>query len=153
MADQEFLASFGVDIDETGVSRLQQILTENQTLAKSLSDSFTAASESVRAFREQIAADLPTLFSGTGYGNVTERTDLCRILSGSFDFFRYPNQNKIQTFSYHVKNCLPSHVKKCLTFAVHYCLRGNSRWSYSVFYPEEHGRQNVSGSTSQTLCL
>ena len=38
MADQEFLASFGVDIDETGVSRLQQILTENQTLAKSLSD-------------------------------------------------------------------------------------------------------------------
>ena len=36
MADQEFLASFGVDIDETDVSRLQQILTENQTLAKSL---------------------------------------------------------------------------------------------------------------------
>ena len=29
MADQEFLASFGVDIDETGVSRLQKILTEN----------------------------------------------------------------------------------------------------------------------------
>ena len=25
MADQEFLASFGVDVDESGVSRLQQI--------------------------------------------------------------------------------------------------------------------------------
>ena len=72
MADQEFLASFGVDIDESGVSRLQQILTENQTLAKSLSDSFNAASESVKAFREQVAQDLPSLFSGSGYGNVTE---------------------------------------------------------------------------------
>ena len=29
MADQQFLASFGVDIDESGVSRLQQILAEN----------------------------------------------------------------------------------------------------------------------------
>ena len=72
MADQEFLASFGVDIDENGVSRLQQILTENQTLAQSLSDSFNAASESVKAFREQVATDLPSLFSGSGYGNVTE---------------------------------------------------------------------------------
>ena len=72
MADQEFLASFGVDIDENGVSRLQKILTENQTLAQSLSDSFNAASESVKAFREQVATDLPSLFSGSGYGNVTE---------------------------------------------------------------------------------
>jgi len=72
LADQEFLASFGVDIDETGVSRLQQILTENQTLAQSLSDSFNAASESVKAFREQVAQDLPSLFSGSGHGNVTE---------------------------------------------------------------------------------
>ena len=72
MADQEFLASFGVDIDETGVSRLQQILTENQTLAKSLSDSFNAASESVKAFREQVTQDLPSLFSGSGHGNVSE---------------------------------------------------------------------------------
>ena len=29
MADQQFLASFGVDIDESGVSRLQKILVEN----------------------------------------------------------------------------------------------------------------------------
>ena len=36
MADQEFLASFGVDVDESGVSRLQQILTENRTLAERL---------------------------------------------------------------------------------------------------------------------
>ena len=72
MADQGFLASFGVDIDEGGVSRLQQILTENRTLAESLSKSFEAASESVKAFKAQVTTDLPSLFSGNGYGNVTE---------------------------------------------------------------------------------
>ncbi len=47
MADQQFLASFGVDIDESGVSRLQKILAENRTLAESLAASFDAASFSV----------------------------------------------------------------------------------------------------------
>ena len=72
MADQQFLASFGVDIDESGVSRLQKILAENRTLAESLSSAFDTASESVKAFRESISEDFPTLFSGSGYGNVTE---------------------------------------------------------------------------------
>ena len=72
MADQQFLASFGVDIDESGVSRLQKILSENRTLADSLSASFDVASESVKAFRESISEDFPTLFFGSGYGNVTE---------------------------------------------------------------------------------
>ena len=71
MADQEFLASFGVDIDESGVSRLQQILTENKTLGDSLAASFNAAAEGVKAFKESISTDLPSLFGG-GYGNVTE---------------------------------------------------------------------------------
>ena len=71
MADQEFLASFGVDIDENGVSRLQKILTENQTLAQSLSESFDIASESVKLFKKTISTELPSLFGG--YGNVTER--------------------------------------------------------------------------------
>jgi hypothetical protein len=34
MADQEFLASFGVEIDESGVARLQAALEENRTLAE-----------------------------------------------------------------------------------------------------------------------
>ena len=71
MADQEFLASFGVDIDESGVSRLQQILTENKTLGDKLAASFNAAAEGVRAFKESVSTDLPSLF-GSGYGNVTE---------------------------------------------------------------------------------
>ena len=32
MANQEFLASFGVEIDESGVSRLQAVLEENRAL-------------------------------------------------------------------------------------------------------------------------
>jgi len=71
VADQEFLASFGVDIDESGVSRLQQILTENKTLGDSLAAAFNAAAEGVKAFKESISTDLPSLFGG-GYGNVTE---------------------------------------------------------------------------------
>ena len=71
MADQEFLALFGVDIDESGVSRLQQILTENKTLGDSLAASFNAAAEGVKAFKESVSTELPSLFGG-GYGNVTE---------------------------------------------------------------------------------
>ena len=71
LPDQEFLASFGVDIDENGVSRLQKILTENQTLAQSLSESFDTASESVKLFKKTVSTELPSLFGG--YGNVTER--------------------------------------------------------------------------------
>ena len=33
MADQEFLASFGVQIDESGLNRLQKALKDNRTLA------------------------------------------------------------------------------------------------------------------------
>ena len=71
MADQEFLASFGVDIDESGVSRLQKILTENKTLGDSLAASLNAAAEGVKAFKESVSMELPSLFGG-GYGNVTE---------------------------------------------------------------------------------
>ena len=33
MADQEFLASFGVEIDEAGVTRLQTVPEENRDMA------------------------------------------------------------------------------------------------------------------------
>ena len=71
LPDQEFLASFGVDIDESGVNRLQQILTENKSLGADLAASFNAAAEGVKAFKESISTELPSLFGG-GYGNVTE---------------------------------------------------------------------------------
>ena len=62
MADQEFLASFAVEIDESGVSRLQAVLEENRQLAEDLAAAFTAVSEAIHTLSE----DLGTLpgFSG-----------------------------------------------------------------------------------------
>ena len=68
MADQEFLASFAVDIDEAGVARLQSILTENRELADSLASAFGAASDAIHSFAE----DLGLLPDFSGRGVVTE---------------------------------------------------------------------------------
>ena len=43
MADQEFLASYAVDVDEEGVARLQSVLEGNRELAASLGAAFRAA--------------------------------------------------------------------------------------------------------------
>ena len=43
MADQEFLASFAVEIDESGASRLQAVLEESRKLAGDLSSHTTTA--------------------------------------------------------------------------------------------------------------
>ena len=69
MADQEFLASFAVDIDEAGVSRLQAILAENRELADSLAAAFNAATEAVRSFAGELGV-LPDF--SAGYGITTE---------------------------------------------------------------------------------
>ena len=71
MADQEFLASFGVEIDESGVARLQTALEENRTLAEKLAAAFDNARASVQAFfRDLNEISLPGFGSGTA--SVTE---------------------------------------------------------------------------------
>ena len=59
VADQEFLASFAVEIDEAGVARLQKILADNKALADNVSAAFQAAAKAMKEF----AGMLPTLFS------------------------------------------------------------------------------------------
>ena len=54
MASQEFLASFGVEIDESGVTRLQTILAENKALAEEVAAAFDSASASIKAFAEEL---------------------------------------------------------------------------------------------------
>ncbi len=68
MADQEFLASFAVELDEAGIARLQSVLAENAALADSLAAAFGAASASLHAFAE----DLGQLPDFSGRGVVTE---------------------------------------------------------------------------------
>ena len=73
MADQEFLASFGVEIDESGVERLQIALAKNRELAEELAAAFDRARESVRAFfRDLNEISLPGLNSGKA--SVTEES-------------------------------------------------------------------------------
>ena len=72
MADQEFLASFAVEIDETGVSRLQAVLEENRELAAAAAEAFSAAAASVREYAKEISESLPGLFSGRGNGITAE---------------------------------------------------------------------------------
>ena len=52
MASQEFLASFAVDIDEAGVSRLQQVLEENRDLANDVAAAFEAATAAIQEYQK-----------------------------------------------------------------------------------------------------
>ena len=61
MADQEFLASFGVEIDESGLDKLQKALTQNRTLAEELASAFDSARNAIGEFFKQLSAStLPT---------------------------------------------------------------------------------------------
>ena len=61
MADQEFLASFGVEIDESGLEKLQKALVQNRALAEELASAFHAAREAVLDFFSLFSSSsLPT---------------------------------------------------------------------------------------------
>ncbi len=61
MADQEFLASFGVEIDDSGLEKLQKALTQNRELAEELASAFDSAREAVTEFFTQLSdSTLPT---------------------------------------------------------------------------------------------
>ena len=61
MADQEFLASFGVEIDESGLDKLQKALKQNRTLAEELASAFDSARNAIGEFFKQLSAStLPT---------------------------------------------------------------------------------------------
>ena len=67
MADQEFLASFGVEIDETGLLRLQDALKKNRALADDLAAAFNRAQEAMTSFFDSMAEiSMPTLDFGSG---------------------------------------------------------------------------------------
>lgn len=65
MASQEFLASFAVDIDESGVSRLQSVLEENRDLANEVASAFSAATAAIREYQDAASGNT----GGTGESN------------------------------------------------------------------------------------
>ena len=58
---QEFLASFAVDIDESGVNRLQLILDQNRELAEKVAAAFDKARQSMTDFLNAVTEDMPGL--------------------------------------------------------------------------------------------
>lgn len=72
MADQEYLASYAVDIDEAGVARLQRILEQNNTLASSVASAFNSASDSIDKFKEKIDVGLSSLYAKSGVAGAIE---------------------------------------------------------------------------------
>ena len=98
MADQEFLASFAVEIDESGVSRLQAVLEENRKLAEELAAAFTAASEAIHTLSEDLGS-LPGFSGGiaeegfSGLGGIALGLDLTEAkkdLSSFMDQLKKP---------------------------------------------------------------
>ena len=68
MPDQEFLASFGVKIDETGLHNLQSALEENRALAEEAAAAFDRARASVQAFFRELAGTSLTVPDSTASG-------------------------------------------------------------------------------------
>ena len=52
MASQEFLVSFAVEIDEGGVTRLQQVLSENRDLANEVAAAIEAATAAINEYQK-----------------------------------------------------------------------------------------------------
>ena len=67
---QEFLASFGVQIDESGLNRLQQALKDNRELAEDLAAAFDYARSEVEAFFHDLSG---ISFSGSDLSGSSSR--------------------------------------------------------------------------------
>ena len=74
MAEQEFLASFGAEIDESGVQRLRDALEQNRELAVELAAAFNRARESVQAFFSELSEFSLPNWDGS-YARVTEQQE------------------------------------------------------------------------------
>ncbi len=59
MAEQDFLAAYGVQIDEEGVHRLHSILEENRQKAAEVSGAFAGAETALQGWLGALSGDLP----------------------------------------------------------------------------------------------
>ena len=78
---QEFLASFGVEVDEAGVSRLQGILKENKTLAEDLSKAFSAARASLKPLLTTTATEALNSLKTSGALNLRLTADASAVIA------------------------------------------------------------------------
>ena len=78
---QEFLASFGVEVDEAGVSRLQDVLKENKTLAEDLSKAFSAARASLKPLLTTTATEALNSLKTSGALNLRLTADASAVIA------------------------------------------------------------------------
>ena len=93
---QEFLASFVVDIDEAGVTRLQTILSQNRDLANDLAAAFNAARASMLDFIRSATEELSALPFFSRPASVEETFGASGTFSVDLDFSRASKQ--LETF-------------------------------------------------------
>ena len=93
---QEFLASFAVDIDEGGVTRLQTILQQNRDLANELAAAFDSARSSMLEFVRYATEELSTVPFFSPGSSVEETFGASGAFSVDLDFSRASKQ--LETF-------------------------------------------------------
>ena len=93
---QEFLASFAVDIDEAGVTRLQTILTQNRELANQLAAAFNTARSSMMDFIRSATEELSALPFFSRPSSVEETLGASGTFSVDLDFSKASKQ--LETF-------------------------------------------------------
>ena len=98
---QEFLASFAVDIDEAGVTRLQTILTHNRGLADQLAAAFDNARSSMMSFIQAATEELSLLPFFSPGSSVEESFGSSGAFSIDLDFSKATKQ--LETFMSGVK--------------------------------------------------
>ena len=93
---QEFLASFTVDIDEGGVTRLQTILQQNRDLATQLAAAFDTARSSMLDFIRSATEELSALPFFSKNSSVEETFGASGTFSVDLDFAKASKQ--LETF-------------------------------------------------------
>lgn len=93
---QEFLASFAVDIDEGGVSRLERILENNRELAKKLADAFDAARNAMEGFIRPMTEDMEGILPFPRPETAGGTADTGRVFPVGLDFAEAGKQ--LETF-------------------------------------------------------
>ena len=108
MADQEFLASFGVEIDESGLDKLQKALVQNRTLAEELASAFDTARDAVSEFFRQLSAS--TLPNGelSPYQRLMELSE--KGISFSMDLDVSDAEEKLDHFFLHAQQMFDTSV-------------------------------------------
>ena len=89
---QEFLASFAVDIDESGVNRLQSILSQNRDLAAGLAAAFDNARSSMMSFIQAATEELSSLPFFSPGSSVEESFGTSGAFSIDLDFSKATKQ-------------------------------------------------------------